>query len=374
MRAHQHVWTEAGGWVWTQGGEGAQLVLVFGAPNALLKERLEAVMARHPRALLVSASTAGEIAGVRVLDDALVATAITFDRTEVRGIEVELEPADRGERAGRTLARDLGDPRLRHVIVLSDGLAVNGSDLVRGLTQELPAGVTVTGGLAGDANRFERTLVGLGVRPAQRRVAAVGLYGSHLTVGCGSLGGWDAFGPDRLVTASCDNVLLELDGEPALALYKRYLGPHASGLPGSALRFPLSLRTDAGDSGVVRTVLGVREEDSSIVFAGDIPEGTHVRLMRANYDRLVDGAIGAAQAAGIGRAPELALLISCVGRRLVLGQRIEEEVEGVREVLGAEVPLAGFYSYGEISPFSASAHCELHNQTMTVTTFCEEAE
>ena len=96
--------------------------------------------------------------------------------------------------------------------------------------------------------------------------------------------------------------------------------------------------------------------------------------MKANFDRLIDGATGAA---GTGRValgtatPELAILISCVGRKLVLKQRVEEEVESVRDVLGESVVLTGFYSYGEISPFTPGAKCELHNQTMTITTMAE---
>jgi hypothetical protein len=193
-------------------------------------------------------------------------------------------------------------------------------------------------------------------------------------VGSASLGGWDPFGPERLITRSSGNILFELDGRSALDLYKLYLGDHAAELPASGLLFPLSLRTREGDAGVVRTILAVDEESSSMTFAGDVPEGGYVRLMKANFDRLIDGAMGAARtsagAAGVG-TPDLALLISCVGRKMVLGQRVEEEVEGVREVLGEGTVLTGFYSYGEISPFTPSARCELHNQTMTITTFSE---
>jgi hypothetical protein len=205
-------------------------------------------------------------------------------------------------------------------------------------------------------------------------VAAVGFYGDRLRVGYGSMGGWDSFGPDRLITRAKANVLYELDGGSALELYKQYLGPHAATLPASGLLFPLSLRSDTGDSHVVRTILGIDEADGSLVFAGDIPEGGYARLMKANVDRLIDGAHGAATACyeSLGTtSPSLALLISCVGRKLVLKQRTEEEVESVRAVLGEGTVLSGFYSYGEIAPFAASTRCELHNQTMTITTLTE---
>jgi hypothetical protein len=203
---------------------------------------------------------------------------------------------------------------------------------------------------------------------------AVGFYGNRLRVGCGSLGGWDPFGPERLITRSLGNVLYELDGRSALALYRQYLGDYAVQLPASALLFPLSLRSMAGDRPVVRTVLAIDEEKGSMTFAGDLPEGSYARLMKANFERLIDGANDAARATkeALGsKPPELALLISCVGRKMVLQQRIEEELEAVRDVIGSQATQAGFYSYGEIAPFSPKSPCELHNQTMTVTAMSE---
>src|SRR6185369_14956603 len=267
------------------------------------------------------------------------------------------------------------EERLTHVLVLTDGLKVNGSEFVAGLMKHLPEGITMTGGLAGDGARFGETLVFRDDVPATNSVAAIGLYGSRLKVGFGSMGGWDSFGPDRLITRSKANVLYELDGQSALGLYKQYLGEHAQGLPATGLLFPLSIRTQTGETPVVRTILSVDEAAQSMTFAGDVPEGAYARLMKANFDRLIDGAAGAArtsyQAIGSGNA-ELAILISCVGRKLVLKQRVEEEVEAVRDVLGASVALAGFYSYGEISPFTPGAKCELHNQTMTITALSEQ--
>jgi hypothetical protein len=231
----------------------------------------------------------------------------------------------------------------------------------------------VTGGLAGDGARFGETLVFKGDVPEKGAIAVVGLYGSRLKVGFGSLGGWAPFGPERLVTRAKANILFELDGRPALGLYKQYLGEHANGLPATGLLFPLSVRSEPGETPVVRTILAVDEQQQSMTFAGDVPEGAHARLAKANVDRLVDGAVDAARASrpASAVAPTLAILISCVGRKLVLKQRVEEEVEGVRAILGEQAVLTGFYSYGEIAPFSLGERSELHNQTMTITTFAE---
>jgi hypothetical protein len=126
---------------------------------------------------------------------------------------------------------------------------------------------------------------------------------------------------------------------------------------------------------VVRTLLSVNENDQSMTFAGNMPENSYARLMKANFERLIDGAVDAAKASAETIKPfstELAILISCVGRKLILKQRIEEEVEGVCDILGKGATYTGFYSYGEISPFSKGGTCELHNQTMTVTALREE--
>lgn len=379
MRIEQKQWTQASGWVSRAGVDvegSAQLVLAFGATPTMSEGRLiEEIKGRYPEAHILGCSTAGEICGTVVSDDSLVTTAVSFDHTRIEGAQIRLSEVKDSFHAGERLAQSIDPEGLAHVLILSNGLDVNGSNLVRGLTKHVPDRVTVTGGLAGDGERFKETLVLWDDALKEDMIAAVGFYGSRLKVGYGSLGGWDPFGPERLVTRSKENVLYELDGRSALGLYKRYLGEHSKGLPATGLLFPLSLRMKTGETGVVRTILSVDEEEQSMTFAGDVPEGAYVRLMKANFDRLIDGAIAASetsyQAVG-STSPDLAVLISCIGRKLVLKQRIEEEVEGVRDVLGDRTILTGFYSYGEISPFAPGAKCELHNQTMTITTFLEE--
>lgn len=354
----------------------AQLVLAFGARRLLERPGLyEALRARCPHACIAGCSTAGEICGTSVNDDTVVVTAVEFAQAHVlMAIEVVSGPQD-SRAVGQALTTELLGEGLRHILVLSDGLLVNGSELVQGLRSALPEGVNVTGGLAGDGADFAQTAVMANGPAASGQVVAIGFYGERLHVGYGSVGGWDAFGPERIVTRSEGNVLYGLDGESALQLYKTYLGPHAADLPSSGLLFPMSMRLPGAQAPVVRTILAVNEQDQSMTFAGDIPQGATVQLMKANFNRLVDGAIDAAQVNQSqlqGRAAQWAVLISCIGRKLVLKQRIEEETEGVAAILGAQAALCGFYSYGEIAPHGAFTPCELHNQTMTVTTFTEE--
>ena len=378
MQIEQQKWQKTTGWTKSTAGKMSgepQLVLLFGEGALLDDERILTELRKsYPLSHIFGCSTAGEIKGTEVSDETLVASAVHFDHTTLQLAQVAVDEQVSSYEAGRKLAAALNSDELRHVIVLSDGVGVNGSELVKGLTSNLRKDTTVTGGLSGDGDRFKRTVVVMDTPQVPNSVVALGLYGDRLRVGFGSEGGWDSFGPERLVTKSDGNVLYELDGTSVLDLYRKYLGEHADGLPGTGLLFPLSLRGQNGERGIVRTVLAIDEASKSMTFAGDIPEGSFARLMKANFDRLIDGAGSAAQVSNdaIGEtSAELAILISCVGRKMVLGQRIEEEVEAVQDVLGRGSVLTGFYSYGEISPFAPNAFCELHNQTMTITTLAE---
>ena len=379
MKIDQKTWTAEKGWAPAFSGgkdESVQLVLFFGATQIIKQAILcHEVKQTYPNAHFCGCSTAGEIAGTQVIDNSLVLTAISFESTRIQGAQIGLSQSIDSYRAGQLLAQSLDSNGLRHVMVLSDGISVNGSDLVRGLTEILPAEVSITGGLAGDGERFQETLVCWDGYPQKTMVVAVGFYGNRLKIGYCSQGGWDSFGPERLITKSKGNILYELDGKSALELYKLYLGEQAAGLPATGLLFPLSLRTKDSHTSVVRTILSVNEHDQSMTFAGDVPVGSYARLMKANLDRLIDGAVGAAAKSyeALGSfSPELAILISCVGRKMILKQRTEEEIEGIRDILGKNTVMTGFYSYGELSPFNQGGACALHNQTMTITLLSEK--
>lgn len=375
MWIEQRMWTAETGWTVSGQRDGqTSLVLYFAAPNSLEPDAILADLRQaYGDAPIIGCTTGGEILGTEVLDDSVVVSAIGFRQATIRITAHDLTDTGQSHDIGAAIARELKGPSLRAIFLLSDGTRVNGDSLVAGCLGASAADVVVTGGLAGDGARFQSTAVGCDDVMRPGRVAAVGFYGDGLSVGHGSFGGWDEFGPPRTITRSSANVLYELDGEPALELYKRYLGEEAQGLPGSALLFPLSIRPPGGDSGgeVVRTIVGIDEEAKSMIFAGDMPVGYVARLMRGNFDNLVDGAGRAAETAARKDAPNLAILVSCIGRKLLMGQRIAEEVEIAGEVLGPLARIMGFYSYGEISPHGFTGKCELHNQTMTITTIAE---
>jgi hypothetical protein len=359
------------------------LVLAFGAPcYAGDWAPFRQLAAAFPQAQLIGCSTAGEIAGASVHDASISATVVRFDGTRLRRAAAAIATAADSRAAGARLAEQLAAPDLRAVFVLSDGLCVNGSALVEGMAQRLSPDIAITGALAGDGSAFTRTWLVGREGPQTQQACAIGFYGQRLRVGHGCDGGWHDFGPERRITRAEGNVLFELDGRPALDLYKTYLGERAAGLPGTALLFPLAVRREGAgqDGALVRTILGIDETRRSLTFAGDLPQGGIARLMRANADQLIDSAARAArqamrglEGAGDVTGPALVISVSCVGRRLVLGERTDEEVETVAECAPPEAVHLGLYSYGEISPMAAGGVTELHNQTMTVTALREAA-
>lgn len=374
MKAYQIKKKENGNWdavLPMQEAGQSQLVFVMGPREALEKsDWLAPLKDMFPLANIISLSTSGSIADLEVSDEDLVGTALFFEKTQVLVSKTHIDHNTSSREAGQNLAKSLNQANLRHLLVLSEGLKVNGSELVAGINSIVS--IPVTGGLAGDAARFEKTLVGLNGQPEAGNIVGIGFYGENIRIGYGYLGGWDPFGPERTVTRSDRNVLYELDNKPALELYKTYLGDKAKDLPGSGLLFPLGMKPRFQEISLTRTILSIAD-DGGMVFAGDIPEGSSVQLMKANFEKLIDASSSAAEQtlAITGAEPDFAMLISCVGRKLVLGQRVEEEVEAVRDVLGEKPVLAGFYSYGEISSLLDNPSCELHNQTMTITVMKE---
>jgi hypothetical protein len=383
MRVAQFSWSENAGWPTPSSNDThSDLVFFFGKRQVLAcRDRYHELRAMFPHAHIVGCSTGGQIHNEDVTDHEITAVALGFDATRLR---VACEPAfaaDCSRACGEAIGRALAAPDLVGVFVLSDGLNVNGSELVAGISGVVGKDVSITGGLAGDGADFRETLVGADCTPRKHLVAGVGFYGSAIRIGHGSAGGWDEFGPRRRITKSRGNVLFEFDGAPALDLYERYLGEdEAKGLPGSGLLFPLRIfDPERPQHDIVRTILAIDRKARSMTFAGDVPQDWTAQLMRGHFDRLAAGAAQAARQAvdAIGggyTGDSVAILVSCIGRRLLMGQHTADELEATSAEFGPRIPQLGFYSYGEISPHRVSGVCELHNQTMTVTTIAEATD
>jgi hypothetical protein len=351
-----------------------QLVLAFGEPSLITDTSVFNYLERsYPEAHIILSSTSGEIIHNDVLDNSVVVTAIQFSNTVIHCAQTNIKKHKSSCEVGRYLMQQLQQHDLNAAFIISDGTFINGSELVAGFNDINTGRIPVSGGLAGDGTRFIKTYVGLNELPEEGTVVAIGFYGPQLKVNHGSFGGWDEFGPPRTITHSHKNMLYEIDGKNALELYKEYLGPYSEELPGSAMLFPLSIKEPGCDEALVRTILSINEQDRCMIFAGNMPTGSEVRLMKANFNKLINGSVIAARHTidPLHTKPELAILISCIGRKLIMRERTEEEVHAVNEIFGAATCTTGFYSYGEISPFNAGSQAQLHNQTMTITTFTE---
>ncbi|HAN09601.1 MAG TPA: hypothetical protein DCP90_03195 [Clostridiales bacterium] len=355
-------------------GDLAQWVLVFGNRNLIGDAKIfDEIRGMYPKAYIMGCSSAGEIRDNVVTDESLVLTAIYLEKSNVVFSDFELESSKDSYEVGKKIIKSIKREGLVHLFVLAEGLNINGSKLVEGMRTEAGIEVSITGGLSGDGADFKETCVLANEYAKSNKIVVAAFYG-EIKTSCASVGGWDTFGVDRLVTKSEDNILYEIDGKPALDLYKEYLGDLASELPASGLLFPFCLTDKETESSYVRTILGINEEDKSLIFAGDIPTNIYCRLMKANDNNLINGSKQAGEFSletFDSESADLAILVSCVGRKLVLKQMIDEEVDIVKETLGEKTNITGFYSYGEISPYKKGTQCELHNQTMTVTLFSE---
>jgi hypothetical protein len=351
------------------------LVLVFG--NRFLLEDsavVDSIRIEFPYEHIVFGSTAGEIVGCNVHDNSISVTAIEFEKSSFIVERKNILDYDKNAKAlGEALYDKIPKENLKHLFVLSEGSFVNGSSLIKGLENDIDAEVSITGGMCADDARFEKTVSSYKENPKVGEVVLIGFYGETLEISYASFGGWIPFGPERIITKSEANILYEIDGQPALDLYRNYLGAKASELPQASLLYPLNVTPTDKKEPVVRTILNINNEDQSMILAGDVPINSRVQLMMASVDGIATGAQDAAKFAMKNRKnkPEIAILVSCIGRKLVMNQRVEEEVEQVREIIGENTPMTGFYSYGEMAPFNESTSCELHNQTMTLTLISE---
>ena len=351
------------------------LVLVFGNRYILEDKGIyNEVKDLFPSGHIVFGTTSGEILEDSVYENSAVLTAIELEKGSFLVKRENVANFDNDDAClGEHLMQTFPSENLKHLFLVSEGSTVNGSALIAGFEKNKNKGVGLSGGLCGDDGRFEKTLSSYNQNPKEGEIVAIGFYGESLEITSANYGGWMPFGPERLITKSKDDILHELDGKPALDLYKKYLGEKAKELPESALLFPLSVRYPDEEVAMVRTILNIDETNNTMIVAGDVPEGSKVQLMMSTVDDIANGARTAAKYAMNKRKtpPELALLISCVGRKLVMGQRTEEEVDEVISVIGKNSVVTGFYSYGEMAPFADQEACKLHNQTMTLTLLSE---
>ena len=370
MKTQQFYWSKESNWNLPEAPlQDAQVLFIFAGIDVIeTKLAYDELKSHFPKADQIYMSTSGEIMGNEIKDDSLVVTAVQFEKTPIQIQSFEKENQESAFDLGTRIGEGMNSSELKHLLIFSEGHDTNGDHLIEGLKSKINSQIPITGGLAGDAGRFNRTIVGLNNKLSDRMVIAIGLHGDAIRTSYGSKDGWDVFGPIRTITQSSENTLMELDHTNALELYKKYLGDRAQELPGAALLFPLHLTFPDGTK-VVRTILSINEDEKTMNFAGTVPVGAKAQFMMANFDRVIQGAANAANQAKMDVDSQLTLMVSCVGRKLVMKNRTEEELEAVTDTLGSSTYF-GFYSNGEICPTS-EGHSTLHNQTMTITTISE---
>jgi hypothetical protein len=353
------------------------LILFFGSRGALSSnEAYDALKASFPDTMVVGCSGGGQIHGEGIIDDGFTGLALKFESTKIKLVTAPVMDSHDSFQVGRSLAHNLNSEKLAGVLVLADGLELNGDELLAGLSAVFPPHVVIGGGMAADDDKFQRTLIAANAAAMPNTIAAIGFYGDDVRLTSGHGDGWKPAGAEFEITASRMNKVYDFNGESALRLYEKNLGEKAAQLPMSGLNFPLRI-CDPKNQNVqlVRTLLGIDREVGMLTFAGNLPEGWMAQLMHAEPLDLIK----AAEEAAAGRAldalatAQASILVSCIGRRLVLGDRSAEEVKALKSALGGSPSIAGFYSYGEFaSPAKDGGRPRLYNQSMTVFSISED--
>jgi hypothetical protein len=352
-----------------------KLILLFGDTDNLSQSQIpKNLQDEFPNAKVFGCSTGTSLVNKKLSNEFISGIAMGFASSRVDYASVDIENAKDSFNLGAQLGRNLKQPDLAAVFIISDGLNVNGSDIVGGILSVLGGRVKVSGGLAGDGARFGKTILIENGQVVDNKIIAIGFYGDKIKVSHGSEGGWQEFGEEFDITKSDGNVMYELDGKNAYEVYAGFLGEQADHLPGSGLLYPLRIwHPDYPQHDIVRTLLSVDSQEGTLTFAGDVPEGWRAGLMIGNTAKLVEGAQTASQKAvsafkEINKTdPKVCLMVSCVGRRLLLGEETQDELEAVAQNLPQDTNMVGFYSYGEIAPHKLTRLCSLHNQTVTLT-------
>ena len=380
MKLLQRQWTVKDGWRTLRddlAGRYAkvQLVLIFGASDLLKSVDLyKNVYDEFPNAIVTGCSTAGEICGDEVGDNSLVCTAIEFEHSRVKAKHIFMDkyPGLSIEQVTREMVDELLAPDLVHLLVLAGGDDINASDVVAGLRKQAPKKVGVSGALAADAFKFHDACVIADVMACENTISVIAFYGKGLKVMTSLKAGWFEFGGEKTITKSDKNIMYQLDKGPALPFFELYLGDSINKVPASSFQYPISLRSKHTDDWLTRSIVKVDRSKSALHFAGDVPVGYRMRLMKTDTEHLVESA-ARATVNMLRRSfyPDFALIVSCFGRKGLMGKDSYKEVKAVRAGFGDHTLMTGFYACGEIGALDSSNPCQLHNQTLAITAFLE---
>lgn len=349
----------------------ADLVFVFGSVGILETPNFYSVLKdSFPNAHICGASCGSSILSESLVSDQCTILAIQFKAAQVRNLKVKISDRHDVDGVIHEIHKHFPLNNLKGLCILVDGFAINSGGLISNLTKKFPS-VPIFGGLASDGDAMITSCVmnnGIGEKGI---ISVSGFYGESLSISTALAGGWQRFGPERLITKSHDNILEEIDGKKAVQLYKEHLQKEHLNLPHDGLMLPLSVYPkDHPELGKTRSVIGITDDEKALVFAGDVPKGHQARFMTSSIQSLCRGAeeaVATLKPNGDG----FAIAFSCIGHHMFLSSMTEDELDVLTGCLGPNIPLVGFYSNGEICPIGGKHESALHNQTTAIALITE---
>lgn len=347
-------------------GDKPSFVIAFASVSFDQEELVRGIREATEHAPLIGCSDAGEITNDGPHEKSVAVMAIRSDTlafTSGLGGEVRADARE----AGRTVAKEIkakAPDSLRALVMFPDVLTGNGAEIVRGVLDILGSHFPVVGGAPGDDFLFEKTYEYRDDTIATGTVAAFGISGSF-SMGIGVRHGWIPIGVPMKVTKSEGAVVHELDGRPAIAIYEDYFGQKADELKKEplarmAITYPLGIKLPDMEEYLIRDPITV-DANGSITCAAEIPEGAEIRLMIGSKEKAIEAAEEAATKLmndfeRVGSKPKLMLMFNCIAREKLFGQKAKDEIEAVMAIVGRDVPLLGFYTYGEQAPVGGEFH------------------
>lgn len=356
-------------------GGAVNLIVVFATVNYGQEEVLKGVKSAAKDALVVGCSGLRCIFNNHGFDKGVVAMAIAGDDIIFKsavGVNAQKDSYE----AGHSLAKSLVDEATAILMIFMDAVGVNGSAVVRGILDGSRKNLPIIGGMASDASTFTKTYEYHKGEVLSDTVVGVAMSGK-VSFGIGVQHGWQSIGLPVTVTKSEGAVIKEINGQPAIKFFEEYFGEEEAKQLHKPLSricyvYPLGMSVEGSDELLIRIAF-VANEKGELACAGEIPQGSQIRLMLGDYEKAIEAAREAAQKAKEqlkGAKPKAAFVFNCAARYMLLGKRADEEIQAIQSVLGGEVPLIGFYTYGEQAPLRGDVgpKCSslFHNETMTM--------
>ena len=366
------------------GNHSPDVAIVFASQRLEYQALLNGIHAVIGDVPMVGGTTAGEISASGLGSDTIVlclmaSDSLSFHVASASGMKNDEE--DCGRRLGEKITHDIKMDKAKSLILFPDGMGGDGVSLLKGLQSVLGADFEMVGGFLGDDGRFKETFQFYNGKCYRGDlVTALMISGEdQFVTSTGVRSGFESIGGRIYCTKANKNVVEKFEDVRALDFYKDLLGEERSKrLPEICLEYPFGLIDSKATIGEheyfqLRCGLQVNEKEGSITLAGSIPEGSAITLTTASRADIINGARQAAiqaQEGLMGALPQLVLMFSCIGRKLVLGRRTSEEIDIVKQVFGENVPIIGFYTYGEIGPLDKNQKelqaARFHNETVVL--------